>query len=122
MAKKRYVMVNELKPECVEDYKKLHLTCLETEFNGQPQAMVDSGAIETLVYVWKNFSIVYIETELELDEVFAKLGQTKSNEIWQEKANPYFAVHTTFDGEQTAQYCEKIFDSTQMVKGEFNQF
>ena len=29
MAKKRYVMVNELKPENVEDYKNLHKTCLE---------------------------------------------------------------------------------------------
>ncbi len=119
---KRYVMVSELKPEYVEDYKKLHLTCMETEYKGQPQAMVDSGAIETLVYVYENFSIVYIETELELDEVFEKLGKTKSNQIWQEKANPYFAVQTTFDGAQKAKYLEKVFDSTQMVKGEFNEF
>ena len=122
MAKKRYVFVNELKPECVEDYKKLHLTCMETEYNGQPQAMVDSSAIETLVYIWKNYAIVYIETELELSEVFEKLGKTKSNQMWQEKATPYFATHKTFDGEQEIPLCEKIFDSTQMVKGEFNQF
>ena len=40
MAKKRYMMVNELKPEHVEDYKRLHKTCMETKFNGQPQAML----------------------------------------------------------------------------------
>ena len=122
MAKKRYMMVNELKPEHVEDYKRLHKTCMETKFNGQPQAMWDSGAPETLVYIYKNFSIVYIETELELDEVFERLGKTHSNEIWQEEANPWFAVPTTFDGAQEAQYLEKIFDSTQMMNGEFNEF
>ena len=119
MAINRYVFVSELKPEHVEDYKNLHKTCMKTKFNGQPQAMIDSGAIETLVYVFKNYSIVYIETELTLDEVFAKLGKTKSNQIWQEQANPCFAVHKTFDGEKQAQYLEKIFDSTQMAKGEF---
>lgn len=119
---KRYVMVSELKPEHVEDYKNLHKTCLATEkYKGQPQAMIDSGAIETLVYIYKNLSIVYIETELEIDEVFEKLGKTKSNQVWQEKANPYFAVPTTFDGAQEAAYLEKIFDSTQMAKGEFNE-
>lgn len=122
MAKKRYVMVNELKPEHVEDYKRLHKTCLETQFKGQPQAMRDSGAIETLVYIYKNFSIVYIETELELDEVFERLDKTHSNQIWQDEANPWFAVPTTFDGAQEAQYLEKIFDSTQMINGEFNEF
>ena len=48
---KRYVMINELKPEHVQDYIDMHMNCPSSEiYKGQLDALKEAGAEECIVY------------------------------------------------------------------------
>ena len=43
---KRYVMINELKPEHVQDYIDMHMNCPSSElYKGQLDALKEAGAL-----------------------------------------------------------------------------
>lgn len=120
--KKRYVMINELKPEHVQDYIDMHLNCPSSGlYRGQLEALKEAGAEECIVYMWKNYSILIVETE-DIDAYMKKLGETHANQIWEEKATPWFAGATRFDGSCEMEYLRKVFDMKQMAEGNFNPY
>ena len=83
---KRYVMINELKPEHVQDYIDMHMNCPSSElYKGQLDALKEAGAEECIVYMWKNYSILIVKTD-DIDAYMKKLGETHANQIWEEKA------------------------------------
>ena len=73
---KRYVMINELKPEHVQDYIDMHMNCPSSEiYKGQLDALKEAGAEECIVYMWKNYSILIVKTD-DIDAYMKKLGET----------------------------------------------
>lgn len=119
---KRYVMINELKPEHVQDYIDMHMNCPSSEiYKGQLDALKEAGAEECIVYMWKNYSILIVKTD-DIDAYMKKLGETHANQIWEEKATPWFANATKFDGSCEMEFLQKVFDMKQMVEGDFNPY
>ena len=51
-----------------------------------------------------------------------KLGETHANQIWEEKATPWFANATKFDGSCEMVFLQKVFDMKQMAEGDFNPY
>lgn len=119
---KRYVMINEIKPEYVQNYINMHLGCPDSErYRGQLSALKEAGADECIVYMWKNYSILIVETD-DIDTYMKKLGETHANQIWEETATPWFVNATKFDGSCPMEFLQKIFDMKQMSEGNFNPY
>lgn len=118
----RYIMIYELKPEHVDDYRKMHKNCHKTEFKNQLAAIRDSDCTQMMTFLYKNWSILYVECEDAIDDMFAKLGEFDANAKWQKVTAPWFAVTPSFDGSAKSQPIEKIFDLQQQLKGELKPF
>lgn len=118
----RYVMFYELKPEHVDDYRKMHKTAHESKFKDQLDAIKDAGFNQMITFLWKNYSVLYVECDGDLDEYFAKLGEFPANSRWQKVTAPWFAVTPSFDGEVKQAPIEKIFDLQQQLSGELKPF
>jgi L-rhamnose mutarotase len=118
----RYIMIYELKPEHVDDYRKMHKTAHLTEFKDQLDAIRDSNCQQMMTFLYKNWSILYVETDEEIDALFTKLGEFEANSKWQKVTAPWFATTPSFDGSAKSEPIEKIFDLQQQLKGELKPF
>lgn len=118
----RYIMVYELKPENVKDYEKMHETCHQTQFKDQLVACKEAGCEQMLTFIFKNYSILYVECEADIDTYFAKLGEFPANEKWQKVTAPWFAAVPSFDGSSKMEPIKKIFDLNQQLNGELRAY
>ena len=118
----RYIMVYELKPEKVDDYRKMHINAHKSEFKDQLDAIRDSNCHQMMTFLYKNCSILYVETEENIDDLFAKLGEFEANTKWQKVTAPWFAVTPSFDGSAKSEPIEKIFDLQQQLNGELKPY
>ena len=112
---KIYCLVNELEPECVDKYVKIHENAHLSKWKTQLEALKNAGAKNCNVYVYKNLSIVLYECE-NIDESFEKLSQDPNNKKWQKEVGEFFLQDPKFDGSETVQV-RKIFDMNQQLKG-----
>ena len=77
MLVKRYCMVNVIKPECVEEYAKAHM-------NPWPEVLKsikDAGTKEELIYIFKNYAILFIECE-DIDAYMEKFINSEFGKKW----------------------------------------
>ena len=118
---KRYCLVYELKDEHVKDYVEIHENAHKTAWRTQLDALKEAGAENCIVYNYKNLSIIFYECE-DIDESFKKLGEIEANQAWQATVAPWFAETPRFDGSETVQPVQKIFDLKQQLNGELGQF
>jgi len=118
---KRYVMVNELKPECVEEYVKSHETMHEGVWKEQLDVLKKAGATECISYIFGNYSILIYECE-DITESFQELAKDPRRESWEKYCAPMFAGSPKFDGSDDVPYLKKIFDMKQQLNGELKQF
>ena len=118
----RYIMVYELKPEHVDDYRKMHKTAHQSEFKDQLDAIRDAGCTQMMTFLFKNYSVLYVECEDDIDAYFEKLGEYDANTKWQKVTAPWFAATPSFDGEAKQQPLEKIFDLQQQLNGELKPY
>lgn len=119
---KRYVMVNEIDPQCLEEYVNAHRTMHEGKWRGQLEALRRAGATECISYIYKNLSILIYECE-DIDESFGRLGQDPVRREWEDFTQPMFLNSPKFDGSEKVEGLQKIFDLNQQLDlGKLEQF
>ena len=118
---KRYVMINELKPEYVNEYIRAHKTMHEGEWKEQLDVLHKAGAKECISYIYGNFSILLYECD-DIDESFTALGKDPRRAAWEEYTQPMFANNPKFDGSAAIPLLQKIFDMKQQIEGKLDDF
>ena len=58
----------------------------------------------------------------DIEAYMTTLGETHANQSWEEKATPWFANATKFDGSCEMEFLQKVFDMKQMAEGDFNPY
>lgn len=114
-----YLMIAELKPEDVDKYRQMHKTCHQTEYHDQLDAIKKCGCRQMLTYLWKNYSLLYAETESSIEEFFAALDLEPANIKWSSVTGPWFQPE---NGVEFLPPLEKIFDLQQQLEGELKPF
>jgi L-rhamnose mutarotase len=100
----------------------MHKNCHLTEFKDQLTAIRGADCTQMITFLYKNYSILYVECEGDIDNMFAKLGKFDANTKWQKVTSPWFASSASFDGSAKSQPIEKIFDLQQQLNGELKSF
>ena len=121
MAKRRYVQVNELKPEMVEAYKNAHETMHLGPWKEQLDALKKGGAEDCIVWLYKNYAIMLYTCD-DIAESFAALGRDPRRPAWDEFTAPMFAACPKFDGTGEIPHLEKIFDLREQIEGKKTEF
>ncbi|MGA2548175.1 MAG: L-rhamnose mutarotase [Rectinemataceae bacterium] len=111
-----YCLVNELKPECVEEYRRAHLTMHESPWKKQLEILKKAGAEECISFLNGTQTILFYRCE-EINESFAALGKIEGREAWDTYTLPMFASSPRFDGSASVTGVEKIFDLRQQLDG-----
>ena len=119
--KKRYVLVNEIKPECLDAYIDAHVHMHEGPFKDQLDVLKRCGATECISYIYKNLAILIYECE-DIDESFAKLGADPVRPAWEAFTQPMFSNSPKFDGSEKVSGLRKIFDLNQQLAGSLKEF
>ena len=95
----KYLMINKLKPECVEAYADAHRNC----WPEMRQALTDAGAKNCTVFVQGASSYVFFECD-DLDGCYGKLDDIEANQRWGEMCAPWF------DGSFELNRADLVFD------------
>lgn len=117
---KTYCLINELKPEYVDDYVRVHEQAHLTGWRSQLNALKKAGAESCVAYIYKNWSILLYTCE-DIGESFRALGEDDDNNRWQEMVAPFFAATPKFDGTGPIEPVRKIFDLNQQLEGTLEQ-
>ena len=119
---KRYVLVNKIKSEYLDQYIDAHMHMHESPFKDQLQILRDAGAIECICYIYDDLAILMYECD-DIDQSFSILGQIPKRMEWEEFTGPMFANSPKFDGSAQVPYLRKIFDMNQQLdNGKLEQF
>lgn len=119
---KRYILVNEIKPERLDEYVNAHVTMHQGPWKEQLNVLRQAGATECISYLYKNLSILIYECD-DIDDSFAKLGQIPARKAWEDFTQPMFMNSPKFDGSTKVSGLTKIFDLNQQLdEGELHQF
>lgn len=119
---KRYVMVNEIRPERLDDYVQAHEHMHESEWKEQLDVLRKAGATVCDSYIFKNYSILIYECD-DIDESFAALGRDPRRKAWEDFTQPMFANSPKFDGTEKVAGLKKIFDlNSQLDRGVVDQY
>ena len=121
MAKRRYMQINELKPEMVAAYRKAHETMHLGEWKEQMDVLRKAGAEDCIVWLYKNYSVMLYVCD-DIEESFSALGRDPRRAAWEEFTGPMFAAAPKFDGSGEIPHLEKIFDLRQQLQGEKTEF
>jgi L-rhamnose mutarotase len=111
-----YCLVNELKPEYVEEYRRAHKTMHESTWKRQLEILKEAGAEECIVFLNGTQSILIYRCD-EINESFAKLGKIEGRLAWDTYTLPMFASSPRFDGSSAVVGAERIFDLRQQLGG-----
>lgn len=103
-----YCLVNRLKKECVDEYRRYHLEAHKTHWKSQIEAIREAGAQVCNTYIFEDLSIVVIGCD-DLEACLKKLAENEENQKWQEIMAGFFAQEAVFDGSKKADL-QKIFD------------
>lgn len=119
---KQYVIVNEINPDRLEEYRQAHRTMHEGKWKEQLDVLREAGAELCQAYLYKNLCIMIYVCE-DIDESFTKLGQDPRRPAWEEYTQPMFLNSPRFDGSVKTTGVEKVFDlNEQLDEGELRQF
>lgn len=118
---KRYMMINEIKPEYMDEYVKSHETMHEGLWKEQLDALQKAGAKECICYMHGNLAILLYECD-DIDESFSALGKDPRREAWEKYTQPMFAGQPKFDGSAQVPLIKKIFDMKQQLNGELGKY
>lgn len=118
---KRYMLINELKPERVVDYVGAHETMHLGPWKEQMDVLAKAGAKECIVYIYGNLSILLYECD-DIADSFAALGQDPRRPAWDAFTAPMFAGEPKFDGSGSIATVKKVFDLRQQLGGELGEY
>jgi L-rhamnose mutarotase len=111
-----YCLVNELKPECVEEYRDAHRRMHLTTWKRQLAVLKEAGATECICFLNGTQTILFYRCE-EINESFGRLGRIEGRAAWDDYTLPMFASTPRFDGTAKVKGLEKIFDMQQQLAG-----
>ena len=115
-----YCLVNELKPECVEEYRRAHKTMHESSWKKQLEILKKAGAEDCVVFLNGTQSILFYRCD-EINDSFARLGQIEGRAAWDSFTLPMFATSPKFDGSTRVVGAERIFDLRQQLNGHLEE-
>lgn len=119
---KRYVLVNEIKPEKLKEYVDSHEHMHEGIWKEQMDVLRKAGATVCDCYLYGNLAILIYECD-DIDESFACLGRDPRRQAWEDYTQPMFANSPKFDGSVKVAGLRKIFClNSQMDKGTIDQY
>ena len=119
---KRYILVNEIAPDRLDEYVEAHQTMHEGKWKEQLDVLRKGGATECITYLYKNLAILIYECE-DINESFTALGKDPRRAAWEEFTQPMFLNSPKFDGSVKTEGLQKIFDLNQQLdEGELKQF
>lgn len=121
MAKRRYMQINELRPEMVEAYREAHETMHLGPWKEQLDVLRKAGAEECIVYLYKNYSILLYVCD-DIQESYSALGEDPRRKAWEEFTAPMFLDSPKFDGSGEISCVPKIFDLREQLQGERTDF
>ena len=111
-----YCLVNQLKPEAVEEYRDAHRQMHLTHWKRQLEILREAGAEECIAFLNGTQTILLYRCE-EINQSFAKLGGIEGRAAWDDYTLPMFATTPRFDGSAAVTGLEKIFDLRQQLDG-----
>lgn len=101
---KKYLMIIKVKPECRDDYIKIH----KNPWKDLLEAIKEAGFVNEVIWYFEDQSIIYLECE-DHDVCNVKLRATEVCKKWDVEMMPRFNAEPVF--------AEKIFDLTQQLEG-----
>jgi L-rhamnose mutarotase len=114
-------MINEIKPEHIDEYVRAHETMHEGVWKEQLDVLYKAGAKECIVYIYNNLSILLYECD-DIDESFSALGKDPRRTVWEKFTQPMFAGQPKFDGSTSVSLVKKIFDMKQQLNDKLDPF
>ena len=113
----RYCFVIEVNEDQIEDYVQLH----KNPWQETLQGLKDAGAVELLIYRYKNYSILFWECE-DINEVYRKWGANETCAKWNARLADAYKETPSIDGTNSVDTLEKIFDLKQQLSGQLQQY
>ena len=100
-----YCMLYELKPDCVEEYIRLHQNCPDYQIT----ALKDAGAENLEIYIYNNYCIITYELNVTFAAFLDHLGRSEDNSRWQKMVDGMFVKKPAITGQDQIQSLKKIF-------------
>ena len=118
---KRYILVNEIRPERLQEYVDAHEHMHEGKWREQLDVLRKAGATVCDCYLYKNLAILVYECD-EINASFARLGKDPRRQAWEDFTQPMFANSPKFDGSARVEGLPKIFNlNSQLDRGTIEQ-
>ncbi len=118
---KKYCIVANLKPECVEEYKEKHKTLHLGAHKELLQVIKNSGVQEECVFINGSQLIIYFEAE-DLDASYQIQGKADIIQQWNELMKPMFDDTYEFnEADNQLQTLEKVFDLNEQLNGNLSE-
>jgi L-rhamnose mutarotase len=108
---KKYCIVIEVKPECLDDYIEYHKEIYDSPYRELIEVIKKSGVREEAIFIYKNLAIIYFEAE-DLNKCYKFQGKFEVAKRWNELMAPLFvsSCEFTFNDFKNLSTLEKVFD------------
>jgi L-rhamnose mutarotase len=110
-------MVGEVKPEYLDQYKKLHRELHVGPYKELLKVIRDSGVKEEAVFMDGTRLILFYEAE-DLDGAYRQQGGSDVAQRWNRLMAPMFASAYEFNRSDRLPVLEKVFDLAEQLAGE----
>ena len=107
----------EIKPEYLDKYIEIH----ENAWSELLEVSSRAGAENEIIYIYKNFSIVFFECE-DIDAFYEAFGKSEVAERWNNVTGPYIFKGPIIDGTGKVETLRKIYDLKQQLNGKLLQW
>ncbi|MCK4818706.1 L-rhamnose mutarotase, partial [bacterium] len=113
----KYCIVGEVKPEYLEEYKKLHREIHRGPYRELLNVIKESGVKEEAVFMHGNLAIIFYEAE-DLDLCYKRQGSAEAVKRWNELMAPMFDSSYKFNVSEKLPVLKKVFDLNEQLEGE----
>jgi L-rhamnose mutarotase len=117
---KKYCMVNEIKPERLQEYIDAHLNPWDELLH----CLKDAGTKEETIFILDNKALVFVECE-DMEIYLEKFGRSEVGKKWLEFVADFIAVSPFADetgkAVDNADGLRKVFDLNQQLAGKFEE-
>jgi L-rhamnose mutarotase len=116
----KYCIVGKVKPEYLEEYKKLHREIHKGPYRELLKVIRDSGVKEEAVFMYGNLAIIFYEAE-DLDMCYQQQGSADVAKRWNDLMSPMFDSSYEFNVSDKLPLLEKVFDLNEQLDGRLNR-
>lgn len=112
----KYCIVGEVKPEFLEQYKRLHRELHKGPYKELLSVIKESGVEEEAVFMQGTTAIIFYEAE-DLDSAYRRQSSSEVVRRWNELMEPMFASSYEFNVSDKLPVLEKVFDLKEQLSG-----